>query len=214
MDQGDCNKKKFSLIFVAIVLLTSTPLKISSIDERDIEYKNTSVDSNYSEIYTELEIAKEIAEQTAYLESIENSKIKASARSLQYTVKLEPITTQTKSTGYIEASNQAVYGTNFVPLGGSFGYKDGNNTRTISLSFGISGFSTSFSIGVGSRQASGVNGYNINATPNKAVKLYVNKQVKVTTYRRYKVYTIKGYKEAYGYVIGTPIVTRLNFNVK
>lgn len=86
MDEGDYNEKNLSLIFTAIILLTSTPLKISSIDEKDIDYTNTSVDSNYSEINTELEIGKEIVEHTKYLESIENSKIKASARSLQYTI--------------------------------------------------------------------------------------------------------------------------------
>lgn len=118
-----------------------------------------------------------------------------------------------KWTGFRVAGGQPANGTNFGKNGGAFGYKDGNDYSNISLSFGISAYGFSVSVGVGKKENAGVSGYHINAPKNKSVKLYVNKEVKVTTYKRYKVHRMNGYKEPYGYIHSDPLTTSLKFDV-
>lgn len=152
------------------------------------------------------------------MERLENAKEKAAAMrtrsNLGYTVKLEYYTDVDRDTGFKVAGGQPSGGTNFGSSGGSFGYTDGNGSYPTSISFGISGYGVSFSVGVGSKASAGVNGYNINAPKNKAVKLYVNKTARVTIYKRYKIITTTGQKVDYGYAHTAPRTHALKFQVK
>lgn len=152
------------------------------------------------------------------MEKIENDELLEQAQKTRttpaYTVELEFYRNEFKSTGFRVAGNQPEKGVNFGSGGGAFGYIDGNNASVVSMSFGVSGYGISASVGVGNRAAAGVNGYKINAPANQFVKLYVNKTVKVITYKRYKVYKINGYKEAYGYTTSMPTSYSLSFDVR
>lgn len=132
----------------------------------------------------------------------------------EYTVELVEVGSSSQWTGFKLAGNQPSKGVNFGSTGGAFGYKDGNNYSPISMSFGVSAFLGSVSVGFGTMEKAGVGGYTINAPSNRFVKLYVNKKVRVITYKRYKVYKINGYKESYGYVNGSSNVESLEFKVE
>ncbi|TDW13107.1 hypothetical protein EDD63_15013 [Breznakia blatticola] len=152
------------------------------------------------------------------MERIENEKVQAQAAktrsSTGYTVKLEFYRNEYRKTGIKVCGNQPDGGTNFGDTGGAFGYQDGSAHGAVSMSFGLSGYMTSASVGVGTKQAAGVNGIYVNAPPNKAVKLYVNKTVRAVTYKRYKVYNINGVKEPYGYTTSWPSTYYLDFSVR
>lgn len=87
-------------------------------------------------------------------------------------------TTQTRSIGY--ASNQLSGGVTFSS-GGYIYYIDSTGSD-VSLSFSISGYGVSVGVGLG-KKTSGVNGYGLYCSPNKACKIYVKKKIRVKLYR-------------------------------
>ena len=192
-------KKAIVIAFISILTLTSVTIEKVLASEENFTTKN---------VYN-LETPS-IQEELELLEQQENNQ----NQSRSYNVVLEPVKTEYKWTGMRLAGNQPANGTNFGSNGGAFGYRDGNGNNPVSLSFGVSGGFASFSIGVGTKENAGVNGYYITAPANKFVKLYVNKQIKVITYKRYKVYHINGYKEPYGYTHSQPSVSSLSFSVQ
>lgn len=197
------------VVLLAMVLgLVSVSSKIGAEDK--ILTKETRV------VYVDSDKSDE--ELLKEMERIENEKVQAQANrtrsSVGYTVKLEFYRNEYKSTGLKVAGNQPAGGTNFGSGGGAFGYTDGTAHGAVSMSFGVSGYHLSASIGVGTRQKAGVNGYSIRAPKNKFVKLYVNKTVRAVTYKRYKIHNSNGYKEAYGYTTAWPTTYSLSFSVK
>lgn len=192
-------KKIMVIVFISILTLTSG----------NVEKVLASQENFTTQVVYNLETAS-AQEELELLEQYENNQNQARS----YNIVLEPVKTEYKWTGLRLAGNQPVNGTNFGASGGAFGYKDGNGNSPVSLSFGVSGGFANFSIGVGTKENAGVNGYYISAPANKFVKLYVNKQIKVTTYKRYKVYHINGYKEPYGYTHSQPSVSSLSFSVQ
>lgn len=185
---------------LSIVTLPNSVKAQENIDVEEFGEYETNI------IYVDSEISDE--ELLQEMERIENERVQAQAKKTKsnvgYTVKLEYYIAEVKSTGWVVAGNQTTGGTNFGSQGGAFGYTEGNGYSVKSISFGVSGYGISASLGVGTKQSAGVGGYTVNAPANKYVKLYVNKSFKAVTYKRYKVYNINGYKEAYGHTTSWP----------
>lgn len=207
-------KKKniaFLLIFSFVFLSFRAPINAKE------KFALESIEGQQTQVFL-LNNNQNDEETLKEMERVENEKIQSASSkartSVYYDIKLEFYRYEYKQTGYKLAGNQDPGGVNFGKDGGAFGYSDNNSVSPVSMSFGVSGYGISASVGVGRKEKAGVNGYNINAPANRYVKLYVNRTVRAITYKRYKVWRHNGVKEPYGYTTSLPTTYNSAFDVR